>query len=646
MKSYLHLLCLAILLSVSTTLLATPNVSFTATPTSGSFPLLVNFNASATSDSQSGTLQYFWDFGDGGQTSGTGSIGKTASHTYTTNGTFTATLTVMNLTTFATSSKTKTITVTVPTGTYSYPVDAIQDAYWNGSSSTNSNMLHVGGGKTAYLKYTIPNLPGNITAAKLQFTYSLVGIPQSGTIKVQKGSNTNWTETNLTNSNRPSATTTIGNVTTTTSAITYNRAISLSHISEGGVINLILSSTNSSAHWFASAEESFETDRPRLILTVNNSGTTAPTIQTGKKNIVTSSSTDWDQVNFPTAFSQTPIVVAGPPSFNGGNQSTVRIKSVTKTGFQIQVDEWDYLDGAHTSETISYIAAVPGTHTLGSLKMKAGSVTSVDHDWKTATYSGALTSTPVVMASQVTNGGGQATTVRLTNISKTGFSVKVQEEEANDDIHAKEIVHYMAFTTGTGSLNGKTIKVGKTGRSIRENWAQINFGTTLSNAGFVAAMQSYYGGDCAALRYKSLTSTGVQVKVEEETSANVEVAHTTEVVGYVVIKNAATTPAPSNEDSDEIDNIVESRGDETRPIEVKTYPNPFINELTIELPAEHPYQFVELIDAQGRALLRRDISTADNHIHFYADEKWIVGMYFLRLHAPNEVRVEQVLKVQ
>ncbi|MCH7701692.1 MAG: PKD domain-containing protein [Planctomycetes bacterium] len=69
---------------------ADPVASFTATPTSGQAPLTVDFDASASSDSDGVIVAYAWDPGDGSGPFG----GVTLGYTYETGGTFTATLTV------------------------------------------------------------------------------------------------------------------------------------------------------------------------------------------------------------------------------------------------------------------------------------------------------------------------------------------------------------------------------------------------------------------------------------------------------------------------------------------------------------------------------------------------------------------------
>ena len=74
---------------VSSTPNITPVARFTATPTAGSVPLTIVFDAAASSDSDGTISSYRWTFGDGG--TGTG---VSVQHTYQTAGTYTAQLTV------------------------------------------------------------------------------------------------------------------------------------------------------------------------------------------------------------------------------------------------------------------------------------------------------------------------------------------------------------------------------------------------------------------------------------------------------------------------------------------------------------------------------------------------------------------------
>ena len=66
-----------------------PSASATATPTSGTAPLAVNFNGTGSSDPDGTITSYAWTFGDGGS-----ATGATTSHTYVTAGNYTTQLTV------------------------------------------------------------------------------------------------------------------------------------------------------------------------------------------------------------------------------------------------------------------------------------------------------------------------------------------------------------------------------------------------------------------------------------------------------------------------------------------------------------------------------------------------------------------------
>jgi PKD repeat protein len=94
-------------LSVSLTVTASApplSASVMASPTSGQAPLAVNFTGSASGGAT--PYSYRWTFGDGGS-----STSQNPSHTYSSAGTYTATLTVTDSTN-ATNSKSLTITVT------------------------------------------------------------------------------------------------------------------------------------------------------------------------------------------------------------------------------------------------------------------------------------------------------------------------------------------------------------------------------------------------------------------------------------------------------------------------------------------------------------------------------------------------------
>ena len=83
-----------------------PVASFTATPSSGTAPLSVQFDASTSSDPGGSIASYSWNFGDGLPTA----AGVTVSHVYQTAGTYTVSLTVTD-SLGATGSATKSVSV-------------------------------------------------------------------------------------------------------------------------------------------------------------------------------------------------------------------------------------------------------------------------------------------------------------------------------------------------------------------------------------------------------------------------------------------------------------------------------------------------------------------------------------------------------
>jgi hypothetical protein len=51
-------------------------------------------------------------------------------------------------------------------------------------------------------------------------------------------------------------------------------------------------------------------------------------------------------------------------TYNGGHPVHIRLKDVTQNSFAFKLEEWEYLDEWHTTETMNFIVAEAGTYKL------------------------------------------------------------------------------------------------------------------------------------------------------------------------------------------------------------------------------------------------------------------------------------------
>ncbi|MBM9513113.1 PKD domain-containing protein [Desulfogranum marinum] len=247
----------------------------------------------------------------------------------------------------------------------------------------------------------------------------------------------------------------------------------------------------------------------------------------------------WVTVLFENSYNQ-PIVIAGPPTTNGADPSVVRIRNVNQKGFDIRIQEWDYLDGGHARETVSYLVMEKGTYTVGNgIKMEAGSFNG-SKTLKQVSLQQRYDLTPVIMTQVMSNTEDDAVTNRLSSVGITSFQHKLQEQEKTAAGHsAVETIGYIAFEPGMVEMNGVMFETSRTPTNVDHNWLTLKYEADFSSKPFFFAdMQASYGGDTAAVRIKNTSQTSTQIIVEEEKSKDTETGHAKEPMGYLAIGTA------------------------------------------------------------------------------------------------------------
>ncbi|MEM7683207.1 MAG: hypothetical protein AAF293_00175 [Pseudomonadota bacterium] len=253
--------------------------------------------------------------------------------------------------------------------------------------------------------------------------------------------------------------------------------------------------------------------------------------QAGTATVRQTDASEWHTVAFDAPIADA-VVVMGPVSFNGADPTVTRVRNISDTGFEFQLDEWDYKDGGHTTESVGWLALSEGIHVLESGQTIAAGSAQVGTGFSTISYGVDLVEA-IVVSEVTTVADPAAVTTRMRAVTSTGFDVQLQEEEAADGLHAVEDVSWIAIEAGVA----EALEAFRTPDSLTQTMQTFDFTAPFDGSPVLLAdMQTRDGGDPAALRYDVLTATGASLFVEEEASKDSEIGHTTEVAGIVAIE--------------------------------------------------------------------------------------------------------------
>lgn len=362
---------------------------------------------------------------------------------------------------------------------------------------------------------------------------------------------------------------------------------------------------------------------------------------------------NWTTVQLQNAYTN-PIVVAGPASSNQAYLAVVRVRNVTATSFEIRLDDWDCNYSQHGPETINYMVMEEGTHVLpNGNRVTAGKLTGINDRYTTHVYANSFNSSPVLLAQCVSENfaGPLVSRIDHRNTNMNQFRIRLQNPQNQGNVTTTEEVHWIGMQRGMDA-SGLAFEANVTGRNVKHKWYRVNFAQTYSNNSpiFLSMMNSSYGNDPAGMRYKNLSASNVQVKIEEENCGDSETKHTRENVGYVVFDDAGSIMpfVPLTTQGPQLFNFLNPEEEETEEniINIKTFPNPATQFINIEISGieENATNEVKIFDLNGKLHRRMTFSGLKQQIEL-GDLK--NGLYLIQIRAGSEVRtVIKVMKLE
>ena len=114
--------------------------------------------------------------------------------------------------------------------------------------------------------------------------------------------------------------------------------------------------------------------------------------------------------------------------------------------------------------------------------IQAGNVNQVNHLFSDASFAQTFDLQPIVLTQTTTQNGGSTVTTRLSDVTRNGFSVKLQEQESADNRHSFENVSYIAIDRGTGQAGNISFDALFTGVDVTHQDRQVFFRSDFDRA--------------------------------------------------------------------------------------------------------------------------------------------------------------------
>ncbi len=168
------------------------------------------------------------------------------------------------------------------------------------------------------------------------------------------------------------------------------------------------------------------------------------------------------------------------------------------------------------------------------MQMVAGEAQQTSHHWKYVKFPIHFSAPPLVFAQVISENDNAAVAVQTRYISTTGFEIRLVEEEAADGQHLGETVSWVAMEAGVWN-GGNQLEAGLI-TSVNHNVQVLNFTTAFATEPvFISTVQGHSDADPFSVHTLSEATSGIQLLLQEEESADAETIHPNEQLAYLAL---------------------------------------------------------------------------------------------------------------
>ena len=261
----------------------------------------------------------------------------------------------------------------------------------------------------------------------------------------------------------------------------------------------------------------------------------------------------WRKVQLQKSFKD-PVVIGGPATSNDEAAGVVQIRNVNSNSFEIRIQNWDNSPSERLGELVSYVVVEAGKHDLPDGRRLVAGNGYLSDKFRRIGFGEHFKTPPVVLGQVISERGDTAVKTRIEGVNTGSFGTLLQKGEAHDEAHPFERFSFLAIDS---SGDNATDMLASSIQKVAHDARQIQVFNQMGAAPVVLAhTQTRNDDDPGTLRMRTSAGGKLSLYYQEEKSADAEVEHHDEQLGYLMLRPGLLIAAePQTEIKTDIDSV-------------------------------------------------------------------------------------------